>query len=316
MTSGDEPGGDEGRAPEGGTGALEDAPGQAAEPAAAPPATIRPATLDDVAAIRSILVAHDNDGPVVIADVVGPYVAHLIARGRTRVAIVGDEVVAFGAAIDTGRSVHLADLFVHPDRLGQGIGKPLLASVLEGAIQRTTFASDDPRALPLYVRSGMQPMWVSLYVQGASTALPPVPARFRTETATSDRLAALERDWTGHDRAPDHRFWGSMPDGDAFVVRDGDALVAFGYARARQAVPIRVLDRLVIHPDGDPVGTTLAALARAARGGPVHCCLLGPHPVLRTLLEAGFRVVDRDVFLASDPAIVDPARLVPNPGML
>jgi hypothetical protein len=38
--------------------------------------------------------------------------------------------------------------------------------------------------------------------------------------------------------------------------------------------------------------------------------------VLRPLLEAGFRVVDRDVFLASDPAIVDSARLVPNPGML
>jgi hypothetical protein len=34
------------------------------------------------------------------------------------------------------------------------------------------------------------------------------------------------------------------------------------------------------------------------------------------LLNSGFRVVDRDVFLASDPAIADPLRLVPNPGML
>jgi GNAT superfamily N-acetyltransferase len=314
MTSGDEPPGEAGPA-----SAPADMPDQAAAPdqSPAPPvATIRPANADDVAAIRSILVAHDNDGPVIIADVVGPYIAHLIARGRTRVAILGDEVVAFGAAIDTGRSVHLADLFVHPDRLGQGIGKPLLAAVLDGAVQRTTFASDDPRALPLYVRSGMQPMWVSLYIQGASSALPPVSASLRTESASSDRLAALERDWTGHDRTLDHRFWGSMPDVDAFVVRDGDTLVAFGYARARQAVPIRVLDRLVIHPDGEPVGTTLAALARAGRGGPVHCCLLGPHPVVRPLLEAGFRVVDRDVFLASGSAIVDPARLVPNPGML
>lgn len=292
-------------------GAPEDAPGEAARPA-----TIRPAVLDDVAAIRRILVAHGNDGPVVIADIVGPYVAHLISRGRTKVAIIDDEVVGFGAALDTGRSVHLADLFVDPGRLGQGIGKPLLAAVLNGAVQRTTFASEDPRALPLYVRAGMQPMWTSLYVQGASTALPPAQKPLRTESATSDLLAALELDWTGHDRALEHAFWGTTPDVDAFVVRDGDAPVAFGYARARQAVPIRVLDRLVIHPDGEPVGTTLAALARAGRGGPVHVCLLGPHPVLRPLLEAGFRIVDRDVFLTSDPALVDPERLIPNPGML
>ena len=288
-------------------------------PAASPtprPPSIRPATIGDLAAIRAILTAHGNDGPVVIADVVGPYVSYLISRGRSKVAVLDDEIVGFGAAIDTGRSIHLADLFVHPDRLGQGIGNPLLAVVLDGAVQRTTFASEDARALPLYVRAGMQPMWVSLYVQGPSSALPLTPPSFRTASATSEQLAALERDWTGYDRSLDHTFWGTMPDVDAFVVRDGDAVVAFGYARARQAVPIRVVDPLVIHPDGEPVGATLAALARAGRGGPVHLALFGPHPVLRPLLEAGFRVVDRDVFLSSDPAIVDPARLVPNGGML
>ena len=284
--------------------------------AVSPEPTIRPATLADLAAIRSILAAHGNDGPVVIGDVVGPYIAHLIARGGARVARLDGTIVGFGAAIDTGRSVHLADLFVDPTRLGQGIGKPLLAAVLDGAERRTTFASEDPRALPLYVRAGMQPMWTSLYVQGASTALPPAPNTFRTESATGDRLAALELAWTGHDRRLEHAFWATMPDGDAFVVNDGNAVVAFGYARARQAVPIRVLDRLVIHPDAEPVGAALAALARAGRGGPVHVCLLGPHPVLRPLLDDGFRVADRDVFLASDPAIVDPVRLIPNPGML
>ena len=278
--------------------------------------SIRPSSVDDLRAIRAILAAHGNDGPAVVADIVGPYLTHLIGRGRTRVATLDDQVVGFGAAIDAGRTVHLADLFVHPGRLGQGIGRPLLDAVLDGTIRRTTFASEDPRALPLYVRAGMQPMWVSLYVQGPSADLPSTSAALRTESATSDRLAGLERDWTGFDRAHDHGFWRTMPDGDAFLVRDGDAVAAFGYARVRQAAPIRVLDRLVIHPDADPVATTIAALARAGRGGPVHCCLFGPHPVLRPLLDAGFRVVDRDVFLASDPAIVDPVRLVPNSGML
>jgi GNAT superfamily N-acetyltransferase len=279
-------------------------------------ATIRPATLDDMAAIRAILVSHGNDGPVLTADIVGPYLAHLIARGRARVAVIDDAIVGFGAAIDTGRAVHLADLFVQPERLGQGIGRPLLAATLEGAVQRTTFASDDPRALPLYVRAGMQPLWASLYVQGRSTGLPPSDGDLRTESATPDRLAAIEHDWTGIDRSIDHAFWGSQAEVDTFVVRDGSAVAAFGYARVRQAAPIRVLDRLVIHRDADPVAATVAGLGRAGRGGPVLTCLLGPHPALRPLLEAGFRVVDRDQFLASDPAIADAVRLIPNPGML
>jgi GNAT superfamily N-acetyltransferase len=284
-----------------------------------PAPMIRPATLTDLGPIRSILAAHGNDGAVVIADVVGPYISHLIGRGGARVALLDDAVVGFGAAIDTGRSRHLADLFVDPERLGQGIGKPLLAAVLAGAERRTTFASEDPRALPLYVRAGMQPMWTSLYVQGPSAALPRTDgtdASLVAEAATGDRLAALEREWTGFDRSVDHAYWGAMAAGDAFVIRDGSTVVAFGYARTRQAVPIRVLDRLVIHPDADPVAAAVAGIARAGRGGPVHICLLGPHPVLRSLLECGFRVVDRDVYLASDPTIVDPVRLIPNPGML
>jgi GNAT superfamily N-acetyltransferase len=279
-------------------------------------ATIRPATIGDAGAIRAILAAHGNDGPVVVADVVGPYLAHLVARGRARVATIDDEIVGFGATVDTGRAVHLADLVVHPDRLGQGIGRPLLEAVFEGAVQRTTFASEDPRALPLYVRAGMQPLWASLYVQGPSGALPAIDGTLRTESASTDRLAALELLWTGFDRSSDHAFWGAMPEGDAFVVRDGETVVGFGYARVRQAAPIRVLDRLIIHPDADPVVVTIAALRRAGRGGPVLLSLMGPHPALRPLLEARFRVVDRDQFLASDPAIVDPARLIPNPGML
>jgi GNAT superfamily N-acetyltransferase len=278
-------------------------------------ATIRTATDEDLGPIRSILVAHGNDGPVVVADIVGPYLTHLIRRGRARVAELDGEIVGFGAGIDTGRSVHLADLFVHPDRLGEGIGRPLLASTLEGGSALTTFASEDPRALPIYVRAGMQPLWASLYIQGPSAALPAITT-MRAATATHARLAALERDWTGADRSADHAFWGAMPGGDTFVVMDGEGVTAFGYARVRQAAPIRVLDRLLIHPDADPVEATIVALARAGRGGPVLSCLLGPHPALRPLLEAGFRVVDRDQFLASEPDLVDPARLIPNPGML
>jgi GNAT superfamily N-acetyltransferase len=279
-------------------------------------ATIRPATADDVPAIRSILAAHGNDGPVVVADIVGPYVAHLLTRGRTYVATVDDVVVAFGAGVDTGASVHLADLFVDPALLGRGLGRPLLAAVLAGSQERTTFASEDERALPIYVRAGMQPLWASLYVQGATTELPDLGPSFEIEPATGGELADLERAWTGHDRSADHAYWGSMADVDPFIVHESGLVAALGYGRARQAAPIRVLDRLLVHPDADPVATTIAGIRRAGRGGPVLVCVQGPHPVLRPLLEAGMRIVDRDQYLASAPDLIDATRLIPNPGML
>jgi hypothetical protein len=42
----------------------------------------------------------------------------------------------------------------------------------------------------------------------------------------------------------------------------------------------------------------------------------GPHPALPVLLDAGFRVVDRDIFLATTPDFVDPERLLPDPSLL
>ena len=279
-------------------------------------ASIRPATDDDLASIRGILAGHDNDGPVVVADIVGPYMRYLISRGRTYVAEIGKEVVGFGAAADTGRSVHLADLFVHPDHLGRGLGRPLLAAVLDGDRPRTTFASEDPRALPIYVRAGMTPLWPSLYVQGAAAILPRPGGGLTARSSSADELRDLELAWTGHERTDDHRYWATMPGADTFTIHDDGAVVAFGHARNRQLVTTRVLDRLVIHPDADPAATTIAAMARAAREGDVLVCLLGPHPVLRPLLDAGFHVVDRDQFMASDRDLVDPERLVPSPGLL
>ncbi|MFL5750314.1 MAG: hypothetical protein ACJ767_06865, partial [Chloroflexota bacterium] len=95
-------------------------------------------------------------------------------------------------------------------------------------------------------------------------------------------------------------------------------VVAVGTARARQASMVRVLDRLVVHPDPaiDPSPIMLAALNRAGRDGLVLAAIQGPNPVLTVLLDLGFRIADRDQFMASDPDLVDPYRLIPNPGML
>jgi hypothetical protein len=253
---------------------------------------------------------------VIHADIVGPYVRHLVAHHRAMVTEVDGSVVAFGATVNAGVAVHLADLFVLPDRLGQGIGRPLLAALFDGAERRTTFASEDPRAMPLYVRAGMAPWWVCVYVEGATAALPPTPGFLETASADPARLAALELAWTGTDRSIDHAFWASQAAADSFVVADRGEAVAICHARARQVAAVRTIDRLLVRPGADPVPATLAALRRAGRGAAVQAMLQGPSPVLRVLLDAGFLVVDRDQFMASEPGLVDPARLLPNPGML
>ena len=277
---------------------------------------IRVATLEDEPAIRAILAAHGNDGLVVTADVVGPYVRHLIDHHHALVTTEGERVIAFGAVADAGVARHLADLFVTPDRLGDGIGRALLEALFGDAGRRTTFASDDPRALPLYVRSGMVPLWPLLDLRGVGDTVPEPWPGIETREADAEMLSALEAAWTGYGRPVDHAYWAAAPEGDAFAIADGGEVVAFAYARVRQPAPVRTIVRLVVRPDAEPVGPILAAIRRAARGGLVDVGVPGPSPVLPILLRAGFRIDERDTFMASDAGLVDPARLVPDGGLL
>jgi hypothetical protein len=162
----------------------------------------------------------------------------------------------------------------------------------------------------------MTPLWLSLYLEGDAESLPSPDPTLTVWDATPEELAALEEAWTGSARPSDHVYWASYPAADAFLIEDADGPVAFGYARAKQATTTRALDRLLARPGADPVPPILAGLVRAARSGRVQVVIPGPSPALPVLLERGFRVVDRDVYLASDPSLVDPARLLPNPGML
>ncbi len=217
--------------------------------------------------------------------------------------------------VDAVVAAQLGDLFVAPDRLGQGIGRPLLTALYEGTTNRTTFASDDPRALPLYARAGMSPRWVCLYLDGPSSGIEPQPG-LDVEPAEPAQLAELERAWTGAFRPVDHEFWATQADADPFLVSDRAGPVAVGYGRARQASEARALDRLVVRPDADLVGPALEALRRTGRGGPVHAVIPGPNPLLQALLERRFLVVDRDQYMASSADLVDPLHKLPNPGLL
>jgi GNAT superfamily N-acetyltransferase len=288
---------------------------------------IRVGTAEDLPAIRAILAAHGNDEPpgqLRGPDVVGPYVAHLLAHHIVMVnEAPGEGVAAFGAVANAGIAWHLADLFVRPDRLGQGLGRPLLAAMFGDRWPRTTFASEDARALPSYVRAGMAARWVTLYVRGGRDDVARAAADARARAlevvdGSQAEIAALELAWTGADRTIDHALWTALPGADPFVIRDADGPLAVGYGRDRQVGPAaRAVDRLVVRAGAEPVGPVLAAMARCmAAGESMDITIPGPHPALPVLLDLGFRIDDRDIYCAGPTDPVDPAYRLVNGGLL
>ena len=60
----------------------------------------------------------------------------------------------------------------------------------------------------------------------------------------------------------------------------------------------------------------LAAFRQGAEGGHlVGACVPGPSPLLPVLLRAGFRIRDRDTFMASEPGLIDAATELPSNGV-
>ena len=219
-----------------------------------------------------------------------------------------------GATVDTGRARHLADLFVRTDRQGGGIGGHLLDAVFGDAWPRTTFASDDPRALPLYVRAGMLAYWPNLYLTGDPTRIAPDPdPTYEVEPASLEAVADLEAGWAGVDRSPDLGYWATLPAVRPFVVRAGGRIVGAGIGRNAFRAPMRWMHEAVAAPDADGPAVLLAALGYALAGQELGgACVPGASPLVRRLLDLGFRVRDRDTFLASDAALVDPLREIVN----
>ena len=50
-------------------------------------------------------------------------------------------------------------------------------------------------------------------------------------------------------------------------------------------------------------------------GGRARVCLPAPHPAVRALLAAGWRVGEFDLFMATELDLLDPRRAVPSPAL-
>src|SRR5262249_8412773 len=122
-------------------------------------------------------------------------------------------LLAFAAAITRDKVTYLTDLFVRPDqqssRLGQALLRTVLSSSSDGGV-RCTQSSTDPRALALYIRSGMRPQWPNFclrlekHAQGKqwSTDLKVVEAH-----PGDPALVEWDARVSGRHRPQDHVYW-------------------------------------------------------------------------------------------------------------
>ena len=281
---------------------------------------VRPARAGDVPALAAILAA--NDEPMDWPDLPNlgwPYLEHLVARARTIAAEADGVVVGFVGSVGVGRDDvrFLTDLFVDPTRQSRGAGRAVLGAVLDGAVERMTFSSGDDRALGLYVRAGVRPWWPLLYLEIPAGTLTANDAALEAVPADVAETVRWSQAWTGIDRSRDFAHYASLPEAAGFAILDGGAVAAVGWARReRKRSDGRWLDHASLARDADPVRAALAVLRTAATGARLVAPLPGPHPALAKLLELGARIGGRDQFCATDPSLLDPERILPNPGFL
>jgi GNAT superfamily N-acetyltransferase len=283
---------------------------------------VRLATTDDIAAVAEVLEASGESA--LWPGLPGwPYVEHLVSRARVPLAVHDDGLpIGMAGSIDVGRPDvrFLSDLFVRPDRQDHGVGRALLAMAFEGATERLTFSSADPRALGTYIRAGLRPWWPVLYLSVPSAVLAEAPSASGSITSEPGDVATTarwSRTWTGMDRAVDFGFYAGLPDGAGYVVHEAGAVAAVAWSNRTRRDAWRALDHVSIAPGADATAVTVAALRAALGDAPgLVITIPGPHPAVPWLLDRGARISDRDEYCATDPALLDPERILPSPGFL
>jgi hypothetical protein len=271
----------------------------------------------DFAAIGKVAVATGQDEEWAGAD--PAYLRYLTTRGRLLVAVREGTVVGYGATLRVGAGPTavsmLCDLFIDPRVHGGGIGRAMLTELWRDELRRMTFSSMHALALPLYTRFGVDAWWPLLYLAGEVAALR-APDGWTVTQSSPEQVAAAEQRWTGVDRAADHQAWAARPHGQpAEARRDGELLAAgtiAGHGGEYGLVHLAMAPGASDETARDAVLAVLAGLE--APDGRARVCLPAPHPAVRTLFAAGWRNQDMDLFMSSEPGMLDALRAVPSPG--
>jgi GNAT superfamily N-acetyltransferase len=134
---------------------------------------------------------------------------HLLAQDgeRSFVALDGERLVGFGAALVRGDAWFLSALFVSPEYQGRQIGRELLDRVWSGEYRcrMTITDSIQPVSTTIYARRGLIPTTPILSLSGSPRC--DLPADLEAVSTEPDALTTLDRAAYGFGRDADHRFW-------------------------------------------------------------------------------------------------------------
>lgn len=283
---------------------------------------VRPAAEGDLPEVYDVFYEHevgDDPDPPPRGDVPS-FLRHELETGEMRVAERDGRILGFASLITRGRVSYLAELFVRRSEQSAGVGKLLLRDILaadEGT--RCTLSSTDPRALALYVRAGMQPRWPNVWLRADTARLDELPrggVEVVEAQAGDPELMRWDAEVGGRYRPEEHEYWvreGALP---VWFERSGRR-IGYGYLQMRSPSALWSRDAITVGPVGANVPSDasdcVCAAVEHAQGLSrlLRLAVPGPHPALRSLLEAGFYITYVETFAAADVAnILDPARYV------
>jgi GNAT superfamily N-acetyltransferase len=301
----------------------------AASRAAAGGLVLRPATPADLPLIYDIFYALEvgDDPDVPPRPAMLPDYPHLLAHGELTVAEVNGALAGFAGVVVRGATVFLTDLFVREEHQSSRLGGRLLRYALgpHAGLARFTVSSTDPRALGLYVRAGMCPLWPNLLLRAHSASLSGLLlGNLEAQTTTPDdaELLAWDAAIGGRERPQDHAFWAREEGGVPLWFVRGGVPIGYAYVRLR-AGTLYFPEAARIGPVGARTAQhaalcTAAAVRWAAERAPVlRIDVPGPHPALADLLEAGCRITYVETFVSSSAEpIFDPTRYLGSGGSL
>ena len=243
------------------------------------------------------------------------YLHHVLQTGAMYVVEQDGEVLAFTGAITRGTVTFLTDLFVHPAHHSSQLGKTLLSSVLpQDDLAHCTVSSSDLRALALYIRAGMRPLWPYFALRREKSAHEwrwATDMEFIEADPGDPALIHWDAQISGRWRPQDHRYWVREQQAVPLWFRRRGHIVGYGYIRL-DAGTLWHPHTCTIGPIGvrDPeeaADCVLTAVNWALqRADVLHIDVLGPHPCLAALLQGGFRILYVDTFVSTaDPSFFD-----------
>ena len=236
--------------------------------------------------------------------------AHILRTGTIYVAEENARILAYAAAITRGGITFLTDLFVRPEQQSSRLGQTLLQYVLpplEDGV-RCTMSSTDPRALALYIRSGMRPQWPHFYLRLAEST-PAHRLNMDLEVVEADahdpELVRWDTQVSGRHRPQDLAYWvDGQRAAPLWFRRDGET-VGYGYVRLG-AGTLWNPGACTLGPIGtrtaeDATACVLAAVdwARQRTSTLLFISVPGPHPCLSPLLEARFHITYVETYVSS-----------------